>query len=76
MIATLNYSGILLSPFEFYSEELRDDEQKISSCFRKNMIKIVGEKAEEKGYKWKMGKIDQKMQRDRYTPIYGNNIGI
>jgi hypothetical protein len=40
------------------------------------MIKMLGEKAEEKGYKWKMGKIDQKMQRDRYTPIYGNNIGI
>lgn len=27
-------------------------------------------------FKWGLGKIDQKMQKERYTPIYDQNVGI
>lgn len=32
-VATLNYSGILRSPFEFYSEDKYKDDMALSSIF-------------------------------------------
>ena len=27
-------------------------------------------------FKWEVGKIDQKLQKERYTPIYNQNAGF
>jgi hypothetical protein len=34
VVSTVNYSGILLSPFEFYSENYCTEEEALSQCFR------------------------------------------
>ena len=39
MVATLNYSGILNSPFEFYSSVNDPVESKLSSIFEANLNK-------------------------------------
>lgn len=29
-----------------------------------------------KKFKWNLGKIDQKLQKDRYSPVYNKFVGI
>lgn len=68
-ITSLNYSGILLSPFEFYSEDYWEDEQELSKCFRTLLTESVAN-FDPKTYKWGIGKIDKDLQRQRYSPLY------
>ena len=76
-IATLNYSGILLSPYEFYASE--EENKVISKCsetFFKLAEKEFPEFAEKSKFKWEMGKIDTIWQKERYSPIYSPTCGI
>ena len=73
-VATLNYSGILKNPFEFYTREGKEQQEKLSDLFAllmENNSKTSGE-----DFKWNMGPIDQRMQVERYTPIYRKGAGV
>ena len=76
-IATLNYSGILLSPYEFYASE---EENKVISRCSETFFKLAEEEFPEFGdkakFKWEMGKIDQIWQKERYSPIYSPTCGL
>lgn len=76
IVATLNYSGNELSPFQFYSEELHSEENEISICFKKNVEALVNKKNGSKDFRCNTGKIGEKMQVDRYSPIFRKGIGI
>lgn len=69
VVATVNYSGILYSPFEFYSEESYLEEEKMSKCFRK-LLEESYQNFDPKTFKWGLGKVDQKLQKERYAVIY------
>lgn len=30
----------------------------------------------DEGFKWDVGKIDQKLQKERYTPVYNKEVGV
>lgn len=74
VVATINYSGILLSPLEFYSQDHEKIEKEVSQCFKKLLEEDPS--FDSKTYKWSLGKIDQKLQKERYTPIYRESAGI
>ena len=76
-IATVNFSGILLSPFEFFSEDNWEEEERLSICFKEILIEKAGkEKLVEGKFQWGLGKIDKDMQKQRYSPIYNPNAGL
>lgn len=74
LVATLNYGGILNSPFEFYSNH--QDEEKIISQHFRDLIAHYYPDFDPKTFSWKIGKIDQKIQKQRYTPIYSPTAGV
>lgn len=57
---TLNYGGILNSPFEFFSDD--KEEEELSQLFRSLIPKYYPD-FDEKTFSWKIGKIDQKIQK-------------
>lgn len=61
VIATLNYSGILYSPFEFFSQEMEAEEREVSDALRKR-LGVMFPNFDKKTFKWNLGKIDQKLQ--------------
>lgn len=67
-VISLNYSGILLSPFEFFSKEdkeMTEIETSLSNIYKillKAYTKNFSENKKENKFKWNLGKIDQKMQ--------------
>jgi len=67
-VISLNYSGILLSPFEFFSKESVDMtkiETSLSNIYKtllKSYSNEFNENKKENKFKWNLGKIDQKMQ--------------
>jgi len=73
-VSTLNYSGILDSPYEFYSNELEKKENQVSKITHELLKLRPG--YNEKDFKWKLGKIDQKCQKERYSPLYCPEVGV
>ena len=73
-MATLNYGGILNSPMEFFSNS-ETEVHEISLMFR-SLLPTYVNTFDEKTFKWDVGKIDQKIQVERYTPIYRANVGV
>lgn len=74
-VATLNYCGIMNSPFEFYCEEYEPELKEISSIFLSLIPRYVPTFNKEK-FKWEMGKIDLKVRVGRYSPMFKVDIGI
>ena len=61
LVGTLNYGGILNSPYEFYSDDL-EEEIRISEKV-KALIPQYFPDYNPETVSWKIGKIDQKIQR-------------
>ena len=74
--ASLNYSGILNSPFEFYSSKNDHAETELSKLFQINLNEMLGKMENGKDFDWKISDIDKVLQKDRYTPIYRDTVGI
>ena len=73
-LTSVNYSGILLSPFEFYSEDLMNEESSLSNCFKVLLADSI--KGDSKDFKWGLGKIDKDLQKERYSPLYRADAGL
>ena len=74
IIASLNYCGIMNSPFEFYCEDYLPMLKDISNEF----LKVLPEyfpAFNKATFKWDMGKIDLKF-RNRYSPMFLLEAGI
>jgi hypothetical protein len=69
IVATLNYCGIMNSPFEFYCAEYQNELQKISEIFTSLLPKYIPNFVKEK-FVWEMGKIDVKFRVGRYSPMF------
>lgn len=50
-------------------------EKSLSEIFLK-LLKKKFPNFDKKQFKWNLGKIDQKMQSQRYTPLYNPKAGI
>ena len=74
-VATLNYCGIMNSPFEFYCEEMELELKEISSIFLSLLPRYIPNFNKEK-FKWEMGKIDLKVRVGRYSPMFQADVGI
>lgn len=68
--ATLNFSGICLSPFEYHDCSV--DKDFMSDRFKKLMDKNITQP----NFSWDVGRIDLKLQAERYTPIYRKTAGV
>ena len=89
---TLNYSGIYLSPFEYYAIDNWQELEKVGRIFEeelKHAYQEIKEKTEQyggnpfkereykrKSFEWDVGKIDKDIHRERYTPIYTSDDKI
>ena len=73
-VATLNYCGIMNSPFEFYCDDYLTQLKQIGQQFVELLPKYFPE-FDKKTFKWNMGKIDLKY-RNRYSPMFIINAGI
>ena len=73
-VATLNYCGIMNSPFEFYCDDYLTQLKSIGQQFVELLPKYFPE-FDKKTFKWNMGKIDLKY-RNRYSPMFIINAGI
>ena len=90
-VGTLNYSGILKSPFEFYTDEQDNSPlSQISNIFKSvapeywnnfktdSMIGNILDTSLNKTAmtaKWPLGKVDRLFQ-DRYSPLYDAECGV
>ena len=74
-VATLNYCGIMNSPFEFYCEEYEIQLKDISNIFASLIPKYYPGFVKEK-FKWEMGKVDLKIRVGRYSPMFKAETGI
>jgi hypothetical protein len=68
-VATLNYCGILASPFEFYSQENQEQQARISKIFRQLIPHYVPAFDDQK-FQWKMGKIGKDIQKGRFSLMF------
>ena len=73
-VATLNYCGIMNSPFEFYCDDYLTELKDISKQFV-NVIPRYFPTFNKTNFKWEMGKIDLKF-RTRYSPMFYLTSGI
>lgn len=74
VVATLNYCGIMNSPFEFYCDDYLIPLQEISNHFL-NIIPLYFPDFQKDNFQWKFGKIDAKF-RHRYSPMFFMKVGI
>lgn len=74
-VATLNYCGIMNSPYEFYCEEIELELKEISAIFLALLPKYFPNFNKEK-FKWEMGKVDVKIRIGRYSPMFKVDVGI
>lgn len=74
-VSSLNYCGILKSPFEFYSGSFHSDLKKLSQIFDKLKAKYVKIPAD-KPFSWQFSKLDKKIKEKRYCPLYNLHAGI
>lgn len=73
-VATLNYCGIMNSPFEFYCDDYLTELKDISKEFLE-LIPIYFPQFDKSNFAWNMGKVDQKI-RTRYSPMFYLMVGI
>lgn len=73
-VASLNYCGIMNSPFEFYCDDYYNELKDISNEFVAILPKYFP-KFNKTSFKWEMGKIDLKF-RNRYSPMFDMQAGI
>ncbi len=73
-IATLNYCGILSSPFEFYSQENQQEQARISKIFRQLIPQYIPN-FNESNFQWKMGKIGKDIQKGRFSLMFDPSAG-
>lgn len=73
-VATLNYCGIMNSPFEFYCEDYLTELKDISTEFIALLPRYFPN-FNKTNFKWDMGKIDLKF-RNRYSPMFDLYAGI
>jgi hypothetical protein len=74
IVATLNYCGIMNSPFEFYCDDYLEELKDISKEFVA-LLPTYFPQFDSKTFKFEMGKIDLKL-RDRYSPMFILEAGI
>lgn len=72
-LATLNYSGIQDSPYEFYETE-NETELKLNQIFSEVCSKYIKE-FQEKSFKWKISRFDKEWHT-RYSPLYLKACGV
>ncbi len=74
-VATLNYCGIMNSPFEFYCEQFENQLKQISKIFEGLLPQYFPKFSKDK-FKWEMGKVDVKIRVGRYSPMFTLDVGI
>lgn len=74
-VATLNYCGIMNSPFEFYCEEFENQLKDISVIFLSLLPKYIPNFSKDT-FKWDLGKIDVKLRIGRYSPMFTPEVGV
>ena len=73
-MATLNYCGIMNSPFEFYCDDYAHELKEISRHFL-DIVPLYFPDFSRDKWKWQFGKIDVKF-RHRYSPMFFMNAGL
>ena len=82
IVATLNYCGIMHSPFEFYVDQFSSELRAISDRFEKiastyNVPGFEERNPPEAGkFKWGGGKLDHWFRPHRYSPMFDSKVGI
>ena len=78
VVATLNYCGIMQSPYEFYVNKFSNDLMAISNTFEKVAqtynIKDF-DKRKQGNFNWAGGKLDHWFRPDRYSPMFDSMVG-
>lgn len=72
-VASLNYSGVQESPFEFYEYE-NADEIKINALFAEACLETFPD-FNDKKFQWIMGKVDKEWHT-RFSPLYHKKCGV
>ena len=78
VVATLNYCGIMQSPYEFYVEEYMDELNQISKKFEdiaENYNIKDFDKRKQGKFNWAGGKLDHWFRPDRYSPMFNFMVG-
>lgn len=70
-VASLNFSGINISPFEYHDGS--QEKMHINSCFKRLLDNYHSENSSHYG---NIAKLDLMFQKSRYTLLYRNNVGI
>ena len=73
-IASLNYCGIMNSPFEFYCDDYLTELKDIGKEYLSLLPKYFPD-FDKDSWKWNMGKIDLKL-RNRYSTMFQIDAGI
>ena len=73
-VASLNYCGIMNSPFEFYCDDYLVELKDIGREYLA-LLPSYFEGFDKATWKWNMGKIDLKL-RNRYSPMFQLDAGI
>ena len=73
-VASLNYCGIMNSPFEFYCDDYLIQLKDIGKIYLDLLPKYFPQFNKDT-WKWNMGKIDLKF-RNRYSPMFQLDAGI
>lgn len=77
-IMTLNYCGIMNSPYEFYCADFKDELEAIGEIFKQlisSYFPSFDEEVKEGKFEWNMGKVDHQF-RSRYSPMFCLNFGL
>ena len=67
-VATLNYSGIITSPFEYHENPKDEEEILLNEVFVSIVKKYHDENYESKDFNWEMGNIDV-IWKSRLSPV-------
>lgn len=73
-VATLNYSGIITSPYEYYEEAL-EGRSKLSDNFSQIVRKYHDPNFEDPAFCWDMGNVDV-IWKTRYSPLHFSRCGV
>lgn len=75
-VATLNYCGIMNSPFEFYTNHLTEQLAKLSEIFVELIPRYAPDYKPGEKFAWRFGKIDVKFRTGRYSSMFELGVGI
>lgn len=70
-VATLNFSGINNSPYEYHDGS--DTKKKLDEIFQRLLEQ---EQYFAKDFSWNHGKVDMVFQKERYAPAYRAGVGV